>query len=441
MGRVAQARRELDFSKELAEKGWYHSFELPDGTVIEGHQSLDRLRRRYGNFPIPSDLHGKRVLDIGAWDGWFSFEAERHGAAVTAIDCVEIPNFLRMHKKLGSRVDYKVLDFFDLPKEGFEPFDYVFFLGVLYHLKHPLLALEMACAMTKEVAIVDSFVTNGATFREVPEDVPTLEFYETDELGGHQDNWFGPTVGALLALCRAAGFARLEILETHSYNVAVACHRRHEPVPQNLRRDAPGLRGVRHGWNGGVNFYTSREEYLAWWLTGLPEGAKKEDVLLEVDGFGVPTIYLRPVEGGVWQANSRLPPGLSAGWREARARLRDSGYSEPARIAVDMAPRSDEIVVNGVRDSRTWIENEVELAGEATFASCWIAGLGENADQSNIRIYLDGERVENAFVGEPDKNGARQVNVKLGSGMPRGARELVVKFGQTVSAPRTVMVR
>jgi hypothetical protein len=51
------------------------------------------------------------VLDIGAWDGWFSFEAERHGAQTTAIDCVEIPTFLQVHRRLASKVDYRILDF------------------------------------------------------------------------------------------------------------------------------------------------------------------------------------------------------------------------------------------------------------------------------------------------------------------------------------------
>ena len=88
-------RRGRDFSQELAGGGWYHSFELPDGSRFEGHNTLEILNRRYARFPLPGDLRGKRVLDVGAWDGWFSFEAERHGAEVTAIDCVELPNFLQ----------------------------------------------------------------------------------------------------------------------------------------------------------------------------------------------------------------------------------------------------------------------------------------------------------------------------------------------------------
>src|SRR5260370_42365502 len=83
-----EQRRKLDFSRELAEKGWYHSFELPDGTLIHGAMELEHQRGRFARFPIPKDLGGKRVLDIGAWDGWFSFEAEGRGAQVTAGGCV-----------------------------------------------------------------------------------------------------------------------------------------------------------------------------------------------------------------------------------------------------------------------------------------------------------------------------------------------------------------
>ena len=66
----------------------YHSIELPDGSVLPGLQSIEQLRHRLDVFGLPGDLRGKRVIDIGAWDGWFSFECERRGAAVTAVDCV-----------------------------------------------------------------------------------------------------------------------------------------------------------------------------------------------------------------------------------------------------------------------------------------------------------------------------------------------------------------
>ncbi len=124
------SKRGTDFSASLeARGGWYHSFALPDGTQIEGYNSLDHLNYRYGKFPIPGDLTGRAVLDIGAWDGWFSFEAERRGARVTSIDCVEVENFLAMRKRLGSQADYRILDFYELPQAGLGCFDYVFFSG------------------------------------------------------------------------------------------------------------------------------------------------------------------------------------------------------------------------------------------------------------------------------------------------------------------------
>ena len=57
-------------------KGWWHSFELPDGTQIDGVSSLAIQKQRIEAFAIPQNLNGKRVLDIGTWDGWFAFEME-----------------------------------------------------------------------------------------------------------------------------------------------------------------------------------------------------------------------------------------------------------------------------------------------------------------------------------------------------------------------------
>ena len=149
-----------DWKREYEASGWWHSFELPDGTFIEGRCNLIGLKQRLANFPIPDDLTGKRVLDIGAWDGWYSFELAKRGADVLAIDCWDNPRFYEMRRRLGleSRVDYQVLDVYELAPELVGRFDVVMFLGVLYHLKHPLLALEQVCSVTRDMACVDSFV-------------------------------------------------------------------------------------------------------------------------------------------------------------------------------------------------------------------------------------------------------------------------------------------
>src|SRR5579884_12044 len=136
----------------------YHSLELPDGTIVPGLISIEALRTRIQSFPIPSDLSGRTVLDVGAASGWNSFEVLRRGAAVTAVDCVEFEELTRVRELFTPRIEYKRLDVDELTPDSIGTFDFVLFLGVLYHLRHPLLALERIWAVTKDAAFVESFV-------------------------------------------------------------------------------------------------------------------------------------------------------------------------------------------------------------------------------------------------------------------------------------------
>jgi tRNA (mo5U34)-methyltransferase len=117
--------------EELSQLGWYHSIELPDGSVIRGLQSIDHLKERIARYPIPEDLTGKRVLDIGCWDGWFSFEMERRGAAVLAVDSARQPTFIEARRLLNSKVEYLVEDVCHLSPREIGYFDIVLFFGVL----------------------------------------------------------------------------------------------------------------------------------------------------------------------------------------------------------------------------------------------------------------------------------------------------------------------
>jgi tRNA (mo5U34)-methyltransferase len=432
---MRQPRRGRDFSQELADQGWYHSFELPDGTVVEGHNTLEILHRRWARFPIPADLRGKRALDIGAWDGWFSFEAERRGAAVVAMDCVEIENFRRVHEALGSKVDYRILDFYELPDAGLGRFDYVFFLGVLYHLKHPLLALEIVCALTSDTAVVESFVTDAETWRERQEQIPTLEFYETDELGNQLDNWFGPSVACLMAMCRAAGFARVEFLHAGGFTAGVACFRRWEAAPENPAEPAPDLIAVMNNRTLGINFSTRKEEYISCWFRA-DRAPVRDDLRFEVGGFGVPALYVRREADGSWLANFRLPPGLAAGWHIARLRSAGSGFGPEFRVAIDMPAIAERLAVRGACDGRSWTAGVV---GAGSYVTCWVEGLPENADRANTRVWLAGARLQVDFVGEPDPQALRQINALV----PRdvsGERLLEVECGGVRSAPAAVRI-
>ena len=190
----------------------YHSIELPDGSVLPGLQSIEQLRRRLDVFNLPEDLKGKRVLDIGAWDGWFSFECERRGAAVTAVDCVELATFLEARQLLNSKVEYLTLDVNELSARRLGRFDIVLFFGVLYHLRHPLLGLEKAVELSTDLVLIESFVIDSESARPIP---AVMEFYERTELGGQVDNWCGPTPECLLALCRSAGLGASRVDRHH----------------------------------------------------------------------------------------------------------------------------------------------------------------------------------------------------------------------------------
>src|SRR5579864_8959966 len=244
-------------------KGWWHSFELPDGTRIEGANELEGQKRRIGQFPIPDDLRGKRVLDIGAWDGWYSFEMERRGAEVMAIDNWDNPRFREMHAILASRVEYRQLDIYELTPERIGRFDIVLFMGVLYHLKHPLLALERVCALTTGMAAVESFVLREEHLpgQDVAK-LPIMAFYETDEFAGQTDNWVGPSLPCLLAFCRTAGFARVELQSMVAYGACVACYR-HWELPAQDAAAGPKLLDVFDDIKGGINFESARDAYLS----------------------------------------------------------------------------------------------------------------------------------------------------------------------------------
>jgi tRNA (mo5U34)-methyltransferase len=436
---VREARKGLDRAKEYQEKGWYHSFKLPDGAIIRGAMSLEHQLQRYAAFPLPADLRGKRVLDIGAWDGWFSFEAERHGAAVTAVDYVEFPSFLEIRSKLASQVDYRVLDVYQLPQAGLGRFDVVFFLGVLYHVKHPLLALEIVCGLATDTVIVDSFVTDGDTWKDHRDDIPTMEFYETDELGNGLDNWVGPTVGCLLALCRAAGFARVELLQASGFNAVAACYRKWEPEPDAAGPEPPEVLDVLNALTFGLNFSTQKDEFISCWFRTPQASVARRDLRLEVDGFGVPALFARRDERGVWVANFRLPPGLTSGWKDVRLRFAGTRFGKTFRIAVDMPLQVERLVLHGVCDGVTWSLGEARAANGG-FVSSWVTGLPDNCDRGNVHATASGRRLRVEYIGAPDAEGRRQINAALPPDLPRGKHPFRVECGGVTSESLTLNV-
>jgi tRNA (mo5U34)-methyltransferase len=122
---------------------WFHRIELAPDLVTPGWSDPKKDKLPY--FGLPDDMSGMRVLDIGCAEGFFSFEAERRGAReVIAID--SFPDSVRRFNVCRNALDSKAIAYltsvYDLSARSFGTFDLVMFFGVLYHLRHPLLALE-----------------------------------------------------------------------------------------------------------------------------------------------------------------------------------------------------------------------------------------------------------------------------------------------------------
>ena len=319
-------RRVQELSAAAQTRLRYHTIELPDGRVLPGLQSADHLRWRLSLFGLAEDLRGQRVLDIGAWDGWFSFECERRGATVVAVDCVELDTFLEARSLLNSKVEYLTLDVSELSAQRLGQFDVVLFFGVLYHLRHPLLGLEKVVELCRGLALIESFVM-ASEARAIP---AIMEFYEGAQLGGQIDNWFGPTPECLVALCRSAGFVDVELRDVTTGRGSVVA-RRHWPEPQSPPADAaPHLSAAVNNRTYVAAFHPLKDEYLCCYFKSPLSALGAQDVFVEVDGFGLHAVQVTAIGDGAFQADCVRPPGLVPGLHEVRLRTARSGRSNSA---------------------------------------------------------------------------------------------------------------
>jgi tRNA (mo5U34)-methyltransferase len=191
---------------------WFHSHAFPDGEVTRGEKPLAVLQKE-AEVVFRHGVAGKSVLDIGAWDGWFSFEAERRGAArVLAVDhfCWSGPGwgtkagFDHAHARYGSNVESREMNVQDMSPENPGVFDTVLFLGVLYHLKDPLAALEHAASVTGETLVVETVTA----FDPFPWKL--AGYFEGDEYNADPTNFWAPNRRCLEAMLRDVGFKRIQ---------------------------------------------------------------------------------------------------------------------------------------------------------------------------------------------------------------------------------------
>jgi tRNA (mo5U34)-methyltransferase len=227
---------------------WWHSIDLGEGVTTPGIKTPQALATELSRLRL-GHLGGKSVLDVGSYDGYFAFAAERLGAErVVALDHYTWSMDLRGYESyrvqqlargepvvpphesefwypdtlpgragfdlareaLGSKVEVVVADLLDCDLDALGTFDIVLYLGVLYHMRHPLLALERVAHVTRRggLAVIE---TLAESFR-AEENRAMGRFIEGSDVNGDQTNWWAFNEPALLAMCRAAGFSQAEIL-------------------------------------------------------------------------------------------------------------------------------------------------------------------------------------------------------------------------------------
>jgi len=212
-------------ARELRALGpWFHNLHLPDGTQTAPDHFLG------GDFPtfkwreiarhIPQRLDGWRVLDVGCNAGFYSFELAKRGASVVGIDVD--PRYLAQARwaldrfALADRIDFRQMEVYEIARLP-EKFDLVWFMGVFYHLRYPLLALDLLAQRTRRLLVFQTLTMPGDSVYEVQRDYaidnrtplletgwPKMAFVE-EKFSGDPTNWWIANHACVEAMLRSSG--------------------------------------------------------------------------------------------------------------------------------------------------------------------------------------------------------------------------------------------
>lgn len=218
---------------------WFHNLRINGIQTAPDHFLGDYPEFKWKGFQhvMPQDMTGMTVLDIGCNAGFYSLKAAERGAArVVAID--SDPRYLAQARfaaeQVGARIEFRQMDVYNVASLG-ERFDLVIFMGVLYHLRHPLLALDLIREHVAGDRMLFQSMQRGSD-RVAPikadyefddhtpfkgPDVPILYFLE-HHYAGDPTNWFVPNRAGMEAMLRSAGFRVMEHPEREVYLCAVA---------------------------------------------------------------------------------------------------------------------------------------------------------------------------------------------------------------------------
>jgi tRNA (mo5U34)-methyltransferase len=245
-----QSTGQASLTREVEELGpWFHNLHLPDGVQTAPDHPL-------GDFPafkwailadvLPVDMHGWRALDIGCNAGFYSFELAKRGAQVLAIDhdehYLKQAEWARDRFGLHDQVEFRQMGVYEL-RSLRATFDLVLFMGVLYHLRYPMLALDIATECVHGTLVVQTLTMPGPEPVPLPEDLaidqrdmlrspewPAMAFIE-NRLAGDPTNWWAPNVAAVEAMIRTTG---MEIVERAGHELWICRRGAANPHRQEL---------------------------------------------------------------------------------------------------------------------------------------------------------------------------------------------------------------
>jgi len=202
---------------------WFHNINLRGVQTAPDHFLGDYPSVKFKGFAhaIPKDLTGKTVLDIGCNAGFYSIEMKKRGATrVVGIDSDEryLAQARYAAEVLEADIEFKNMSVYDVATLH-EQFDVVIFMGVLYHLRHPLLALDLLYENVVKDTLVFQSMQRGST------DIESLkydyDFWETEmftkpgfpqmyfienRYSNDPTNWWIPNAACMEAMLRSAGF-------------------------------------------------------------------------------------------------------------------------------------------------------------------------------------------------------------------------------------------
>lgn len=222
--------------RELAP--WFHDLEIHGVRTAPNHPLGDFLRDLWRQVEpaFPADMTGMTVLDIGCNAGFYSHKLHARGATVTAID--HDPHYLAQARfaaaAVGADIEFHQLDVYDVGELG-RQFDYVLFMGVLYHLRHPLLALDRVAKLPRKGLIFQSMLRGSTGTMPLEHDYPITErgifedprypamYFIEHNYAGDPTNWWTPNEAAMEAMLRSAGLR----IDAHPSSEVYFC----SPVP------------------------------------------------------------------------------------------------------------------------------------------------------------------------------------------------------------------